>query len=62
MITGIEIPYLLAFFYPSLNYFWLWPKLKPSIEKEIEHEPLEMDGVELYDYHNEYTSSSLCEC
>ena len=55
MITGIEIPYLLAFLYPSLNHFWLWPKLKPDVEKEIEHEPQEMDGVEMYDYHNEYT-------
>jgi hypothetical protein len=54
MITGIEVPYLLAFFYPSLNYFWLWPKLKPDVEKEIEHEPEEMDGVEMYDYHTEY--------
>lgn len=53
MITGLEVPYLLAFLYPSLNQFWLWPKLKPSIEKEIEHEPLEMDGVEMYDYHME---------
>lgn len=51
MITGIEIPYLLALFYPSLNHIWLWPKLKPDVEKEIQHEPQEMDGVEIYDYH-----------
>lgn len=54
MITGIEVPYLLALLYPSLNYIWLWPKLKPDVEKEIEHEPQEMDGVEMYDYHTEY--------
>ena len=53
MITGIEIPYLLALLYPSLNYVWLWPKLKPSIEEEVAHEPLEMDGIEMYDYHME---------
>lgn len=51
MITGIEIPYLFAFIYPSLNYKWLFPKIKPNIEKEIEHEPQEMDGVHIYDYH-----------
>jgi hypothetical protein len=53
MITGIEFPYLLALLYPSLNYVWLFPKLKPSIEKEIQHEPLEMDGVVISDYHME---------
>ena len=53
MITGLEIPYLLALLYPSLNYIWLWPKLKPSIEKEVEHEQQEMDGVEISDYHME---------
>lgn len=51
MITGIEIPYLFALLYPSLNYVWLFPKLKAVIEKEVEHEPLEMDGVEISDYH-----------
>lgn len=51
MITGIEIPYLLALLYPGLNYIWLFPKIKPDVEKEIQHEPLEMDGVEIYDYH-----------
>jgi hypothetical protein len=58
MITGLEIPYLLALLYPSLNYIWLWPKLKPTIEKEVEHEQQEMDGVEIWDYHNELVSPS----
>lgn len=53
MITGIEIPSLLALLYPGLNYVWLFPKIKPDIEKEVQHEPLEMDGVEIYDYHTE---------
>jgi hypothetical protein len=55
MITGLEIPFIFALLYPSLNYIWLWPKLKPDIEKEIEHEQQEMDGVEIWDYHNEYS-------
>lgn len=50
MITGIEIPYFFALLYPSLNYIWLFPKLKPNVEKEIEHELKPIDGVEIYDY------------
>lgn len=53
MITGLEIPFTLALLYPSLTYYWLFPKIKPDVEKEIEHEQQEMDGVEMWDYHNE---------
>jgi hypothetical protein len=53
MITGIEIPFIAALLYPSLTYYWLFPKIKPEVEKEIEHEQQEMDGVEMWDYHNE---------
>jgi hypothetical protein len=53
MITGIEIPFTLALLYPSLTVYWLYPKLKPDVEKEIEHEQQEMDGVEMWDYHME---------
>jgi hypothetical protein len=56
MITGIEIPFTLALLYPGLNYIWLFPKLKPEVEKEIQHEAQEMDGVEMYDYHMESTA------
>lgn len=54
MITGIEVPYLLALLYPGLNYIWWYPKIQPDVEKEIKHEPDEMDGVEMYDYHQAY--------
>lgn len=53
MFTGIEIPFEFAFIYPGLNYYWWYPKLKPDVEKEIEKEDQEMDGVEMWDYHNE---------
>jgi hypothetical protein len=53
MFTGIEIPFIVALLYPSLTYYWLYPKIKPEVEKEIEHEQQEMDGVEMWDYHNE---------
>ena len=53
MITGIELPFLATLLYPSLNYYWLFPKLKPDVEKEVEHEQQEMDGVEMWDYHME---------
>jgi len=46
----IEIPFTLAFLYPALTYFWLYPKLKPVVEKEVEHEQQEMDGVEMEGY------------
>jgi hypothetical protein len=52
MITGLEIPFTLALLYPSLTVYWLYPKLKPEVEKEVEHEQQEMDGVEMWDYHN----------
>lgn len=48
MIT--EIPFTLAFLYPGLTYFWLYPKLKPVIEKEVEHEKQEMDGIKMEGY------------
>jgi hypothetical protein len=51
MFTGIELPFLAALLYPSLNFIWLFPKLKPEVEKEVEHEQQEMDGVEIWDYH-----------
>ena len=53
MITGLEIPFLIALLYPGLNKYWWYPKIKPDVEKEIEHEPEEMDGVEMWDYHME---------
>ena len=53
MITGLEIPFIAALLYPSLTIYWLYPKLKPIIEKEVEQEQREMDGVEMWDYHNE---------
>ena len=53
MITGLEIPFTLALLYPGLNKYWLYPKIKPDIEKEVEHEKQEMDGVEMKDYHME---------
>lgn len=53
MITGVEIPFIAALLYPSLTVYWLYPKLKPEVEKEVEHEQQEMDGVEMRDYHNE---------
>ena len=53
MFTGLEIPFTLALLYPGLNHYWWYPKLKPDVEKEIEKEDQEMDGVEMFDYHNE---------
>ena len=53
MFTGIEVPFVFAFLYPGLNHYWWYPKLKPDVEKEIEKEDQEMDGVEMFDYHNE---------
>jgi hypothetical protein len=54
MITGLELPFIAALLYPSLSFYWLFPKIKPDVEKEIEHEQQEMDGVEMWDYHNEF--------
>jgi hypothetical protein len=56
MITGLEIPFLAAFLYPSLNYIKLFPKLKPTIEKEIEHVQQEMDGIEIYTCDTKYAA------
>ncbi len=53
MFIGLEIPFLAAFLYPCLNYIWLFPKLRSDLEKEIKHEQQEMDGVEIWDFHNE---------
>jgi hypothetical protein len=54
MYTGLEIPYFLALFYPALNWVWWFPKIRPDVEKEIQHESDETDGVEVYDYRSEY--------
>lgn len=51
MITGIEIPYVFALLYPSFNVFWWDPKLRPEVQKEIEHIDEPIYGIEIKDCH-----------
>jgi hypothetical protein len=48
MILGLEIPYLAGLVYPIINDKWWKPKIKPSLDKEIQHEPKEVKGIHLY--------------
>jgi hypothetical protein len=50
MIPGLEIPYLAGLLYPIINDKWWLPKLKPSLDKEIQHEPKEVKGIHLYTF------------
>lgn len=54
MITGVEIPFTLALFYPGLNNLWWRYKVKPDVEKEIVHAPEEITGTEIYSKSSEY--------
>ncbi len=54
MFTGIEIPYMLALLYPSLNYIWWFPKISKETENAIHHVPEEMHGIEIYHYQPVY--------
>jgi hypothetical protein len=54
MISGIEAPFMFAFFYPYLNYVWWFPKQKPEIEREIFHRSEETNGIEIYEYYSQY--------
>lgn len=49
-----EVPFLISFFYPTLNTIWWFPKCRPSIEKEIIHEPAETNAIQLYEYYSQY--------
>ncbi len=50
MITYIEVPYIIALFYPWLNPLWWFPKKQLQIEREIKHESEPFEGVEVYIY------------
>jgi hypothetical protein len=49
MISLDELPLFAALLYPSLN-IWLYIKLKPNIENEIEYTKETLNSVEIHDY------------
>ena len=47
-MIGAEIPFLMGFLYPFLNYVWWFPKKRPALDASILHEPEPLKGVQLY--------------
>lgn len=50
-MIGAEIPFLMAFLYPFLNYLVWFPMKRPELEDAIIHEPSALRGIQLYSFH-----------